>query len=248
MRIVRSGAREARQRVVSRLATLVQIEALTAGETEEFARALWSRTDPQTHLPIETNREAWGLLLFLPNPSVEETKNLLRGYLTTQDFPLTVQRRASGDGQESIGIGIGTGVNSLINNIIAVTLQSFSTPTEQEKLIDWSDEETKNFLDKAIRWWDEEKQYLNRFASGLEMASDNIRRQFLQLADLFALVLLPRLANADMEVKESVKKILSEMDTENVFPLSSLPGKLYVAPEAADDIFSTLLTGVVNKK
>jgi len=244
LRIVRSGAREARQRAVSRLATLVQIEALTAGETEDFARALWSRTDPQTHLPIETNSEAWGFLLFLPNPNAEETKNLLRGYLTTQDFPRIVQRHTSGNGQESIGVGIGTGVNSLINNIITVTLQSYSSPEEQEKLIDWFAEETKNFLDQAVRWWDEEKQYLNRFASGLEMASDNLRRQFLQLADLLALVLLPRLANADTEVKESVKKIMSEMEAENVFPLSSLPGKLYVAPEEVEEVFSKVLTGL----
>jgi hypothetical protein len=76
------------------------------------------------------------------------------------------------------------------------------------------------------------------------MASDNIRRQFLQLADLFALVLLPRLANADTEVKESVKKILSEMDAENLFPLSSLPGKLYVAPEEVEKVFSKVLIGL----
>jgi tetratricopeptide (TPR) repeat protein len=244
LRVVKSGVREARQRAVSRLETLVRIGALTAEETEEFAYRLWSRTDPQTHLPIETNSEVSDFLLFLPNPNAEETKILLRGHLTAQDFPRTVQRHRSGNGQESIGVGIGTGVNSLINNIIAVTLQPYSSSEEQEKLIDWSAEETKFFLDKAVRWWDEEKQYLSRFAGGFEMASDNIRRQFLQLADLFALVLLPRLANADTEVKESVKRILIEMEVENVFPLSALPSKLYVAPEEVEEIFSKVLIGL----
>ncbi|MEJ7862842.1 MAG: hypothetical protein WKF90_14520 [Pyrinomonadaceae bacterium] len=56
--------------------------------------------------------------------------------------------------------------------------------------------------------------------------------------------LLPRLATADSETKENVKRVLDEMEAENVFPLSALPGKLYVAPEQEYDVFSKELSGL----
>lgn len=242
LRIVGSGNREARERAVARLGLLHRIEALTKAEIEEFARALWSRTDPQTRLPIETNVETWGFLLYLPNPNAEETKDLLRGYLSAQDFPRVVRRHLE-NGQESLSVGIRTGVNSLVENIIQVTLQSYSTAEEREKLIDWSEDETKNFLGKAVALWDEEKSYLNHF-TGRDMPGDNVRRQFLQLADLLAVALLPRLASADAEPKEAVIRVLNEMEAKNLFPLSAVPAKLFVAPEESDEIFSKVLTGL----
>ena len=76
------------------------------------------------------------------------------------------------------------------------------------------------------------------------MPGDNVRRQFLQLADLFAVALLPRLASADAETKGTVKRVLNEMEAENLFPLSALPAKLFIAPEEADETFSKVLNGL----
>lgn len=242
LRIVRSGARETRDRAASRLETLYRIGALTVEETEEFARAIWSRTDPLTNLPIETNFPTWSFLLSLPIPNLDETKNLLRRHLTSQEFPRAVRRHVT-DGRESVSVGMGSGRNLLVENIAQITLQPYSNEEDREKLIDWSPEETKKILDKAISLWEEQKSYLNRFA-GQDMAGDKVRNQFLQLASLFALVLLPRLLNADSETKENIKRVLSEMQAENLFPLSAQPAKLFVAPEDPDEISAKLLKGV----
>jgi SIR2-like domain len=244
LRIIRSGTPEARKRAISRVARLYQIEILTTDEKAELARSIWSRTDPQTRLPIETNIEMSSLLLHLPNPDNQETKNRLRDYLTTKEFPRAISRHVGEGGQETISVGIGTGENPLLQSIIRLTLQSYSTPEEREKLIDWSPEETKGFLDKAVILWDEEKIYINRFAAGREMAGDGIRRHFWHLADLVAIVLLPRLTGADLGTKATLKRILTEMQAENVFPLSALPLKLFIAPEESDVIFSKILTGL----
>ena len=244
LRIVRSGGREARSRAASRLETLYRIGALTDEEIRGFASAVWSRTDSQTKLPIETNFTAWGLLLSLPNPNIEETKNSLRQYLTDQDFPRAVSQEILENGQRVTSVGIGTGSNTLVENIIQVTLQSYSTTEGSEKLIDWSLDETKNFLNKAIAVWDEQKSYLSRYTAEADLMGGNVRGQFLQLSDLFAHVLLPRLADADEKTKETAKRVLNEMEAENLFPLSALPAKLFIVPEATEEIFSNLLTGL----
>ncbi|HEV7642783.1 MAG TPA: SIR2 family protein [Pyrinomonadaceae bacterium] len=243
IRIIRSGPAEARKRAIIRLATLHEIKILNANETTEFARAIWSRIDPETRLPVETNLEMSSLLLYLPNPDTEETKQLLRNHFTTRDFPRAIHRHMSGEGQEVLSVGIGTGANSLFENIISLTLQPYSDPQGQEKLIDWSEAETKDFLDKTVALWDEEKPYLNRF-SGREMADDNVRHHFLQLADFVALVLLPRLTSGNADTIEIIRRVLDEMQAANLFPLSALPLKLFIVPEEADEIFSKVLKGL----
>lgn len=243
LRIIRSGSRVARERAISRLGILYQIKSLTAEETEEFARAIWSRIDSQTQLPTETNVEMYGFLLSLPNLNIEETKKLIRSYLTEQEFPRVMKRHLDENGQGAIAVSFGTGANSLINNIIRVTLQPYSTDEQKENLIDWSEDEIKNFFGKIIVLWNEDLPYLSRFA-GQDLAGDNVRRQFLQLADLFALVLLPRLTSTDVETKKTLKRVLNEMESQELFPLSALPARLFIAPEEVDDISSNVLTGL----
>lgn len=244
LRIARVGEREARDRAVSRLGVLYQIDGLTANETAEFARAVWSRTDPQTGLPAETHFTTWGLLLSLPSPNLDEAKNLIRAHLTSRNFPRPVQVHVAENGQKSTSVGFGTGADTLIENIVSVMLQPYSKPEERGKLIDWSEEEVRGFLGKTVALWDEQKAHLDRLAAGSGMADGNARRQLVQLADLFALVLLPRLASADAETKTTVKRVLAEMETESLFPFSALPSVLFIEPERADEIRLKILNGL----
>lgn len=243
LRIVRSGQREARIRASYRLEMLFQIGALTPEETKDFARAIWLRTDPQTKLPVETNFKTSAFFLSLPNPDIEETKNSLRLYLIDQDFPPAVHVQTE-NGQRSVGIGFGGGGDSVIDKIIQVTLQKYSKDDEAKKFIDWSPNEIMVLLKKAVASWEEHKSYWSLYGTGDNLFSHNIRRTFLQLADLFAVVLLPRLAEVNVETKETVRIVLNEMEAEKLFPLSALPAKLFIAPENREEVFSKVLKGL----
>jgi hypothetical protein len=247
IRVVESGTAEARGRAVLRLAKLHEIEGLTSEENEAFARALWSRIDPDTGLPSDTGLMNFSFLI-LPETDRGRAKENFRKYLLSTDFPRMVRRSTTTDGKQFERVGIGPSTNRFIREWLAGTLSLLpQNEKKEQKFVDWTPNEVIQLLQKVAAWWDDEKGELREDdVSSIFSVSGKLREQFSSLVELMALVILPRLRDVDTKTKNLARRVLSEMEQSGFDVQPALPMVLFIDPASYDEVTQKLRIGLIS--
>ena len=219
IRLIANGNTESRWRAILRLSHLHEIGILTAEETEQFAKALWSRLD-ETGLPAETRMRRNAILL-LPEPSPGLAKDKLKTYLLSRDFYRRAKQDGAGDEGTSFGLSFGT--QDLILEWCHATAQvPLTNETPSSTLIDWSTDEVVVLLDKTISWWNDQKRFLTQ-ADAVPLVADNLRADFAGLVDLLMKVIVPRLKVEDVENLKRAIVLIEELEQAGIVVLPVLP-------------------------
>ena len=234
---VNSQNTQVRQDATLRLGKLYEIQGLTQQESEDFADALWSRSNSDQELPngfTENFRKVY--FLCLPEQQLGQAKTILRHLLLSQEIPRIHDSRG---GLSSLRID----QNFYFFDELLNTTSPLLNPSQNniEQYIDWRYEEVIQLLDKISNWWREEKVFIiqklqnavqPRFLiSNLEQ---KIRTNLLLIVKILTRVILPKLGESkEVENNEQVKQLLSEFENEAKIPIySALPMTLLLDSSA----------------
>lgn len=219
--LVRVASEEVRKRAMRRLDKLFIIGALTTEEETAFGVALWSRTDPTSGLPSQTEYPAFGFLA-LPHPPDVDAESMVRAHLMTQDFPRVVLDDGALRlrGEDPLARELRGGITPFI----ATTEEEWRAYT-----VDWTTEEAKAMLRKMSDLWDREKVELrNYLGSGSAPPSHDLTDRFTDWASLLAEVILPRIAEADEATKDLARNLITELDDAGAHVSYAAPALLYL--------------------
>jgi hypothetical protein len=240
-RIVTEGTPEARRRATLRLAILNDIQGLDADQRTAFATAIWSRIDDQKNLPMDLGVRD-NVVLRLPDTPGNLAKDRFRQYISSQDFRHFCERESGSEGQVQLKTQIRFETNPYIAEILGANAPLFSNELNDKKYIDWSTGEVVDLLKKAKVWWDNDKLSLR--LNWDAMFGDFIVIAFLNLIDLLAEVVLPRLRDATAEDKAMAKDLVAEMEQYGLSTLLALPMTLFLDSESYESVAQKLRAGL----
>lgn len=242
IRIVKDGQAEARGRAIRRLVHLHNLKVLTNQETEEFTQALWARLD-EAALPADTYmpKEAF---LVLPEPKPGIAKERLKTDLLSKEF-FRSAHRISSPGQEGISFGLSFGTQPLILELCEATaFVSLRGETPSSYGIDWSKEEIITLLNRAISWWNDQKQFLPQAEAFHPFASDNLRYDLDGIVNILMKVILPRISEVEIEHRIAVATLVNELDEAGVNVLRVWPLVLHLDPNLYDKVVKRIQAGL----
>lgn len=203
------------------LVKLYQVRLLQEELIEDFASALWAQTDA-FGFPANTDFYKFAFL-DLPHPSSVDPVSLFKKYIAAEKMPIQSEK---GDN----GIPITGGHIPICYEILG-----------SDKYIDWSEEEIVGIFNRLVEWWDKDKHYLKKenhpspFGSILE----EFKARFIYLIDILADVILPRFdGNIDQEVKQSLKKLLSEFSEYGMPSVHAEAACTHIFPDRKKELFS----------
>lgn len=247
LRIVRDGTREARKCAALRLKILYQINGLTSEEIQIFAQALWSRLSPVKQLPSDTEFPDF-VFLKLPEPQVGIAKENFCRYLTSQEFPRVIQYSHNPDGTQ--GISVNDNAYHYIEQWIYGTVSLFTQNEEDtQKFVDWSSNEAEQLLRKLAACWDDERNEFSRlWGNNVPLISDNLQKYLNIVVQLLSIVILPRLADSEDEIKRLAKRLLSELEQLGMCVLPALPMTLFIDADTYDEIARKLRVNLNSMK
>lgn len=239
-RIVNDGTADARIRATLRLKKLYDIGALNDEEQAAFGAALWSRIDPDTNLPSESDMYPFAFLS-LPGPNPGTAEQNLRNYLISEDFPRIVRRTNTVDGKQIMSMGIGFGTNPFIHEWLNSSAPASAHVDTKRRYIEWSRAEIEQLLLKAMRWWDDEKDVITGGETSDSLSfSSALVKHFSQLVTLLSDVIFPMLKDADDGIKANALRLISEMEERGIQTSSALPMILSFDSAISDEVTSKL--------
>lgn len=247
LRIIRDGSPESRKCAALRLERLYQINGLTSEESQLFAQALWSRLSPVKQLPSDTVFYDFAFLQ-LPEPQVGIAKENFRQYLASQEFPRVIQYSNNPDGTQ--GRSVNPNSYRYIMEWVNGTEFLFTQNEEEtQKFVDWSSDEAEQLLKKVAAAWDEDKNEVQQFFDkGVLLITDDLQKHFYWLVQLLSVVILPRLATSEEEIKTLANKLLSELEQLGICVLSALPTTLFIDANAYDKVARKLRVNLNSMK
>ena len=220
IRIVEHGSREARRRAVARLVTIYSIDGLTDEENGHFARALWSKVDPNTGLPSDTDFFD-SSFLHLPEPNEGVAKDLFKRDALSTEFPC-FGSLSKWDYDKSKA-------TRHIRQLIHASSPFFSDPEgASSRGIDWTEGEAVELFQKVVNWWEIEKKHLQDAKSHF---TQRLAEDFLpELMEFLWTVIFPRLTSAEILHKNLALKLLSEMEGAGLYLQQNTPLALFIVP------------------
>nr|MDQ3820482.1 hypothetical protein [Acidobacteriota bacterium] len=225
LRIVNENNPVARRHAISRLVRIHEIGGMNADEKRAFGEALWSKLDSRG-FPDHTGFHLYSYLR-LPEPKPGQAKEQLRRYLLATDFP-----------QEKHYF------KEWLSSDVPAQLPENSN---KDRWIDWSPEEATHLLGKLAKWWDENKAKFtaDKGSQDYDKAEDSLGDMSLfLLLRLLSWVILPRLNKADDSARETVKRLISELDQAGFCILPALPIMLVVDPNSNNEVAAKLRNGI----
>ncbi len=226
--VARNGSDVARGRALQRLLSLYQLEALTEEETASFGDVLWSRTDP-TGFPSDMQRNLRVSFLSLPSPAGVDVEALFRRHALSLNF----SQVALPDG----GLRL-----SWSGEIVALELHGGRSPmaavAPERRLgpVDWSADDAKAMLKRMWERWNDERDTLARHLDDspdlglMDGLVDRFGDWLLLLAD----TILPRLKEANDEIKGQVRDLLTGLEGIGISTTYAYPAILFLDEATAD--------------
>lgn len=245
--VVRNGQSQARERAAWRLGRIDEIGGLTDSERRDFGKALWSRIDASTGLPSDTPFYPHAFLT-LPEPEAGRAKEVVRQLMLSSNFRQVVMRFTYPDGREGISTSPPLSADPYPLYLQAATVPLFPDDEERERLIDWTPEEAVVFLQKMIECWDDEKEALRpTLASSIDsFATRGFAQRYRDWLRVMAKIVLPRIADADEQVRTTARRLMTELEQSGVSVLLALPMLLYLDAELHDEIVRKMRVGLVS--
>ncbi|NQT92849.1 MAG: SIR2 family protein, partial [Lentisphaerae bacterium] len=133
--IIHTGDPDARKRASCRLVTLHDMQALTQAQEVALGEALWSRLDPDTALPADTQFYSFAFLR-LPEPEEGTTKKILRKLLLARDFQRTVTTTEDEHGKDKKSAQMRGGHNVHVRELLGASVRPLHRSEDDGDYID----------------------------------------------------------------------------------------------------------------
>jgi hypothetical protein len=228
LRVAAENNPAAREHTIIRLAKIYDIGGLKADESRAFGEVLWSKLDSRG-FPAHTDFYLFAYLR-LPAPQPGKAKETLRQYLLSASYP---QER------------------HYFKEWFYSTLPAFPKNSDKDEFIDWNSDDIEHLTTQIAGWWDENKQKFKATDDSLDYnkAEDSLGDMSLfLLLQLFSWVVLPRLARTSASTKETVGRIISELEQAGFCPSPAASIMLIVSPQSYDEVAAKLRTGMNSMK
>lgn len=226
-----SNAHE-RKTAILRLTRLFEWNLLNIEQENLFSEAVWSQLDDKTKLPVNTGLRNFSFIS-LPHPEGIDPVKLFKTYVHNSTFPV---HKFSGEK----GVRITNGWSMLCIDIIRATKTSFS-----EYGIEWSYDELKDIFHRLLKWWDADKDYLEKSARPEPDGSipDEFKRRFSNIVNILSKVIIPGLYSvSDIEIKSELTRLLKELKKYGVPCMSAKAASISIFPEESRYVFKEIET------
>ncbi len=225
--IVEKGSSKAREIAIFRLTKINHIDAWANKEKDDFAKALWSKTDDEFHLAVETGLSTFSLL-YLPSPSEVIAIDLIKKWVL----------------KSAISQEINTFPNYSIKNY-------FETLIELAKKDTFSNKELLVILEKLDNWVEKAcKGYSQLRVSSPGIGEDYIINYFKYVKKILNTVIYPNINNG-VEVDERrnlIEHIIQKLKSVEIPILSVKPGMLIFYKDKYNKTVSNFKRSLVSRK
>ena len=224
---------------VERLLKLHRIDLLSHEQSLKLAQAVWSRTD-EDGLPKHLGSFRRSAILALPTPEGVDARRVFAEKFLDRPLKTLTQEEQDEDGQSRVSLIMG-----VLPDLGEITLASANG-------IEWTPEEAGQIVRRVAEWWQGE-------AAGRQMQAKNKSPfDFLtgsglsvgaaEAVNLFASVVIPKLAADDAESVVVVEKLLEEMDAEDVATHRAWVRLLRLKPQRAEAVSSCLRDDLLSRE
>jgi hypothetical protein len=216
LRIIREGTPEARNRSITRITKLDELNLLDADKKRLFVEALWSKIDEKyLFLPqlMETGYYKFSVLQW-PEPEPGIAKQGIRQFLLSQNS-----------------------IDPSHEHFFRECLGATRRPVMNQGGIDWSAEEITNLLNKILTWWRESRDHLLRYLELPESFSlEDKRNNLNQLIETIAYVIFPRITELSEDRKVELKVLVSDLEAAGICIIPTSVMTLFVEPENLEQV------------
>jgi hypothetical protein len=223
-----------RRWAITSLVILHKLQLLDDGQSKNLAGAIWRVTD-QYGLPDDTDFYKFAFLRF-PHPEDVDPSHLLKTYVRATPFPIQKHK-------QSDGVGITGGNVPIVYEIIGANSNGESI---------WTAEDAVEILQRILEWWDADKDSLREKKSvptGFSLIPDELRTRFVQIVELLAEVVGPKLrADSPGDIKTSLSRLLKEMRVSELPVLVAEAACLHIYPEQKDDVCNRINEALISNK
>jgi hypothetical protein len=239
---------DARTRALSRILILRNLDLLAEDESKECARALWSQVDERTKLP----RIGQGLRLsaILAFPETEKREHhLLREFLLETAIPGTDLSRSQERVVNSFPTPLMNAATRFLDSFKACSkpLWLHRGPSGGPEYIDWTQDEARQLVERAVTFWENEKYDLaatKKMSKFLGDPHHGTRLLFARFARVLFLHLVPRLVKPSPALRQRLTQVHEEMLHEDVPVLCTLPALLITETASERDVVNRIKSGL----
>ncbi|WP_409405709.1 SIR2 family NAD-dependent protein deacylase [Priestia megaterium] len=244
LKLTAEGKYEIRKRAVIRLNQLLKIKALNEEEEKRFSKALWSRVDPNSELPSDTNY-LYSAFLHLPNSTENKASDKIRNFLAGKEVPLFVHVVEEDNGQKSISYTDGYSFINYVNELLTCTVPLYTLNDNKEnRFINWTPIEAKSILNNIKKWWDKTKDHVQKEKKIAIQFMEEPNKNVDSLMPVLARVIIPYLDKEDEEVMEIITNLISEIEQAGYNIKALLPAALYLGIYSIDNTKNKLRYGL----
>jgi hypothetical protein len=228
LRIIHEGSIEARDRAITRVSKLDELNLLNSDNKKLFAEALWSRLDEQYPFLsqlMETSYYKFSVLRW-PEPRTGIAEVGIRSFLLLQNS-----------------------IDPTNEHFFRECLGATKQPVLNKGGIDWPTEDVANLLNKILIWWRESRDLILKYLELNDSSSfRDTKNKLNQLIDTLAYVIFPRITEVPKDCKIEVNALISDLEAAGicVFPASIMT--LFIEPEHLKPVSLKLRTGLASTK
>lgn len=227
-----STSEDERKWSTTTLIELYELDLLEANYESDLAQSLWNRVD-EFGFPDATYYHKFAFLNF-PHPEDIQPSKIFNDYIRSVPFPL-VKRDEHGRKSFSITGGVISVIHDIIN------------ANKHNNNIEWSTSQVVDIFDRAVIWWDTDKEFLTDQdeSFGFPSISDELRDRFTGLISVLVSVMQSH-SNLDDVRTTTYKRLISELQDSH-FPVVRLKcASLSVYPELINTVYQEIQNGLLS--
>ncbi|MDD3498607.1 MAG: SIR2 family protein [Candidatus Moranbacteria bacterium] len=222
-----------RRWAISSLITLYKLQLLD-DQRKKLAEAIWRVTD-KYGLPDGTDFYKFAFLS-LPHPEAVDPSRLFKEYIKATPFPIQKDK-------PNKGVVITGGNISIVHEIIGAN--------SNERSI-WTEEDAIEILQRLIKWWDADKDRLDRKEStptGFSSTPEEFRSRFARIVELIAEVVGPKLsADSPDDIKTSLERLLEEIRKYKLPVMEAEAACLHIYPDQRTDVYKRINEALISNQ
>lgn len=224
-----SDDQNTRKWAITTLGKLYNFELLDTVQTDKFAKVLWNKLD-NFGFPSQTNYYKFAFL-DLPHPEAVNPVSLFKTYIKKKEFP--IQKRGVG-----IGITITGGEVPICREIVGAS-----------NYLDWTNEEIISILNRIIKWWNTDKDFLHKKDLPLAFGSiaDEFRGRFANLVDVLVAAIVPHFSqDTRTNRKNKLLCLIRDLQKYSLPTLRLESACLHIYPELRIDVRDKIEKGLTS--
>jgi len=225
-----SKVQSIRRWAVTSLVQLYQLDLLGTVLSAEFGNTLWAQVD-EYGFPANTVYKHRYIFINIAHPKEIDVVSLFKKYVQSTSFLIQKNKGKS-------GVSITRGNIPVCKDLVHAS-----------KYIVWGEDEVIFILMRVVEWWDADKEYLKKDEQGSPFVSisDEFRSRFINLINILEEVILPTLnPKTHKDIKDTVGRILSELEKYGLPSLRAEARSIYVFPERKKEIISKIENALVS--